>query len=271
MHAMRVRLDGATVLLTGASSGIGLEMARQLAPRAKELILVARRVDRLEALRAELTGAHPQLQVRLLPCDLSDAASVQTLADDVEKAVGAPDILVNNAGYGDAMPFYRADWAKLQAMMLVNMNAVLQLTRRFLPKMVERKSGGILNMSSLFGFAVLPGFATYLASKHFMTAFSETLRIELFGSGVSVTQVCPGPVDTEFNQVSNSDRVSPGLQKLVRISGKTCARIALAGFERGRALVIPGLIPKMLKWFLGIAPAWLVRWTLYPMARRLLR
>ncbi len=264
---MRVKLDGAAILITGASSGIGREMARQLGPRCRALVLVARRADRLDELRNELIAASPNLQVRLVPCDLSDLAQVERLPEQVRAAIGVVDVLINNAGSGDAALLERSDWSKISSMMMLNVNSLVCLTRHFFAEMTARGRGAILNVSSSFGFSILPGFATYLASKHFATAFTETLRIEAAGTGVVISQLCPGPVDTEFNEVSGSAEVSPTIQRLARITPATCARVALAGLERGRAMIVPGVIIKILKWILAITPNWFIRLTLYPYAR----
>ena len=175
----RPPIDGGTVLVTGASAGIGRELAVQLAPRARSLVLLARRAGRLEELRASLLARRPQLQVLTLPVDLSDEKDVdRTLAEAGEQA-GAVDVLVNNAGVGDQALADQADWARVRNVLHINVLAVAQLTTALVPAMVERGRGGVLNMGSGAGLTVMPAAAAYSASKHFMDGFSEALRADL--------------------------------------------------------------------------------------------
>lgn len=231
-------IDDGTVLLTGASSGIGREMARQLAPRARRLVLVARRRDRLEALAQELQKAHSGLEVLIRAVDLSDREAVRALCEEmVDFGV---DVLINNAGFGDHSPLVRADARKLEDMVMVDVLAVVMLTRALVPGMVERGRGGVLNVSSAMGLVSLPHFATYTGCKHFVTAFTDALAGELAGTGVHVTQVCPGPVLTEFNEVANVAEAldAPGM---FAWTPESCARDALRGLDRNQPIVVPGL------------------------------
>ncbi len=234
-------IDDGTVLITGASGGIGREIAVQLAPRARMLILLARRAERLEELRTSLRARHPRLQVLTLTVDLSDEDDVnRTLATAGEQA-GAVDVLVNNAGVGDQILADQADWARVRNLLRTNVMAVAQLTTALVPAMVKRGRGGVLNMGSGAGLTVMPASAAYSASKHFMDGFSEALRADLTGTGVVVTQVCPGPVDSEFDQVAGSaGGMTGGPPQFLRISAAQCAREAVAGFDRGAPLVFPG-------------------------------
>ncbi len=256
---MRVRFSGAKVVLTGASSGIGWEMARQLAPRVASIALVARRESRLRELEELLRGQNAQLEVKVLPCDLTDRAAREQLCASIEEAWGCPDILINNAGYGDVGLFERADLARLLRMVELNVISVMDLTHRFVGKMVERGSGGILQVSSGFGLTWLPMFATYVGTKQFLTSFTECLRLEVRGKGVTVSQLCPGPVATEFEQVTgNPFGMSP--PKLLELSAEQCARSALRGFEKGKAMILPGFFNRVLMFFTGMTPRWLHRW-----------
>jgi short-subunit dehydrogenase len=249
---VRLKLDGSRAVVTGASSGIGAELAKQLAPRVAHLALVARRVDRLEALATELRHAHPALQVTVLPCDLGDLAAVKALGS----RLGEVDVLINNAGAGDAGLFEQADWAKTEQLFTLNALAPAWLIRHLLPGMVARGHGGILNMSSGFGLASLPSFASYVASKHFLSGLTETLRAEVVGTGVVVTQSCPGPVDTGFEAALERPlQVSP--PKFLFISAERCARESLEAFERGRAFIVPSLRMRLLTWLAMAAPRWL--------------
>ena len=179
MSSSRPPLDGATVLITGASSGIGLELARQLAPRARMLVLVARRAERLEGLKDELSAKHPGLVVRTEPCDLTDPNAVDALSGYLLEDFGAIDVLVNNAGAGIQGLYEKSDWERVHALIRLNVVALALLTRRLVPVMVARHRGGVLNMNSGARVAVMPGMAAYAGTKHFVTGFTETLRAEL--------------------------------------------------------------------------------------------
>lgn len=234
-------LDGRVALVTGASSGIGREIALMLAGRLKALVVVARRADRLEQLRAELKTGYPDLSVTPLPCDVGKEEEVASLIERVRAEIGAIDILVNAAGLGVDGLFDRTDWERIRQLLNVNVMAVVHLTQAFLPDMVARGRGGVLNIGSGAGLTVLPSAAAYVASKHFVDGFSEALRADLAGTGLVVTQVAPGPVDSEFDQVAGSPGgMRGGPPRFLRIGAEQCAREAIAGFERGDALVFPG-------------------------------
>ena len=238
---VRPPVDGGTALVTGASAGIGRELAVQLAARAGTLVLLARRAERLEELRADLLAQHPGLQVVARPADLSDEGDVARVVADVHEQVGPVDVLVNNAGVGDQGLFDRADWSRTRQLLRTNVIAVAQLTAALVPSMVRRGRGGVLNMGSGAGLTVMPAAAAYSASKHFVDGFSEALRADLAGAGVVVTQVCPGPVDSEFDTIAGTaGGMTGGPPQFLRISAARCAREALAGFDRGAALVFPG-------------------------------
>lgn len=244
---MKPPLDG-TVLITGASSGIGREFARQLAGRAKKLILVARREDRLRELAGELRGS----EIVVAPCDVTDRAAVdRILTDDI-------DVLINCAGFGDLGLFESASWEKTEALLRVNVLATTYLVHRVLGPMLRRGRGGILNVSSGFGLTFMPGMATYIGSKHFVTAFTESLRIELAGTGVVVSQLCPGPVETEFQSVMGNP-IGHDIPKFLMIDPARCARSGLKGFERGRAIVIPGFVGWLLITMGRLSPRWVLR------------
>jgi len=252
---MRPPVDGGTVLITGASSGIGRELAVQLAQRAGTLVLLARRAARLEELRAELTGRHPQLRVLALAADLSDEREVDRVLSEVREQVGDVDILVNNAGVGDQALFDHAEWRRTRQVLSTNVLAVAKLTSAVVPAMVARGRGGVLNIGSGAGLTVMPSGAAYSASKHFVDGFSEALRADLAGTGVVVTQVCPGPVQSEFDQVAGSQGgIAGGPPQFLRITAARCAADALAGFERGAALVFPGRTYRIAMWLLPWVP-----------------
>lgn len=233
----------ASILVTGASSGIGEELARQLAEKGHHLILVARRVDRLQALAAELQKLHG-VRADVLPADLGDPAARDRLAGEVEALDVQLSGLVNNAGFGGSGFFAKADQDREREMVRVNVDALHHLTGAFLPGMVERGEGAILNVASLAANQPLPLFATYAATKAFVLSFSEALHGELSGSGVSVTALCPGPVPTEFGEIAGMGDVEQTLPGIATVPTEQVAREAIEGMERGRRTVTPGLIMK---------------------------
>lgn len=261
-------IDGGVVLITGASSGIGREIARQIAHRAEAVVLVARRKDRLEELRDELKKQSPNLYVTIYACDVTKADDRDAMLKGVEAEAGPVDVLINNAGLGDLGVFDRSDWSKISQMIELNVTALAYLTHRLVRGMVARKRGGILNISSGFGLTWGPGMAAYAGTKHFVTAFTEGLRLDLVGTGVVVTQVCPGPVATEFaDNVGNFTGMDvPGI---VEISPERCARAAIRALDRRRALVVPGILIRFIL-FLGVwTPRWFLRLFFTPVARLL--
>jgi short-subunit dehydrogenase len=178
-------LDGATVVVTGASSGIGRELAVQLGRRAAVLVLLARRADRLHQLQDELLSRLPDLRVMIMPVDLCDEGAVDRVIDDIHAQVGPVDVLVNNAGMGDQVLFDRADWPRTRQVLHTNVVGLAQLTAAFVPSMVERGRGGVINIGSGAGLTIMPASAAYSASKHFVDGFSEGLRADLAGTGVT--------------------------------------------------------------------------------------
>jgi short-subunit dehydrogenase len=243
-------------------------MARQLAPRARTLVLVARRRERMEELKGELCAKNPRLKVVVCAYDLGDLAQIDALLSAAKAEAGEIDVLINNAGFGDLGVFDRADWGKTRRMIDLNVTSLTYLTHRLAGSMVERGRGGILNVSSGWGMTFAPGLAAYIATKHYVTGFTEALRLDLRGTGVVVTQVCPGPVATEFEEnVGNfTGQKVPGI---VEISAETCARSALRGFSRGRALVVPGLVFKIVMAIGVLSPRFLTRLVMGPVARAL--
>jgi len=238
------KLDNCFAVVTGASAGIGREFARQLAPRAKALILVARRRDRLEELKTELLEKNRSLHVDVRETDLSNLEQTNALAKSlVEEPI---DFLINNAGLGDLGPLAGADPARVSEQVQVNVLALTALTRAVLPRMIAQKRGAILNVSSSAGFLPLPGFAIYAATKAYVTSFSEAIRAETRGCGISVTAFCPGPVATEFTQIANRQHRARSYGfSIVRVPAEKVARIGLRAIERDKAMVIPGLAMKI--------------------------
>ncbi|MEI6792511.1 MAG: SDR family oxidoreductase [Actinomycetes bacterium] len=244
-----------TVLVTGASSGIGTEMARQLASRGHGVTLVARRADRLDSLAAELSERH-KITATAIPCDLGDPIARAELIEGL-RAGPALAGLCNNAGYGINGRFARNDADRERQMVELNVVALHDLTLRALPGMIERGTGAILNVASTAAFQPLPGFATYAATKAFVLSFSESLSTELSGTGVSCSALCPGPVKTEFAAVAGST-MSESLPDFAMVSAEEVARQAIDAMESGNRTAIPGMANQIQALLGRLAPRSLV-------------
>jgi hypothetical protein len=250
-----MNLEHCNVLITGASVGIGREFARQLAGRARSMILIARRDEKLVELADELHQAHPKLLVHIRKIDLADPVQLRELLAWLDREPREVDLLINNAGLGDSGPFAKSDPVRNNQMTLVNVTALTSLTRHLLPRLISRGHGGILNVSSSAGFLPIPGSAVYAATKAYVTSFSEALRAELRGTGVSVCALCPGPVVTEFQQVAKRDGAQPNIgPKFLVVSVEQVVRDALAALESDRPLVIPGFGMKLLMVLARVMP-----------------
>lgn len=257
----KFHLEGSSVLITGASAGIGREFARQLAGSAGLLVLVARRRERLEGLRDELRSRDPNLKVHVRVTNLADDLSVMELCDWLEREKLSIDLLINNAGLGDAGSFATSELQRVKEMLAVNITALTLLTRLLLPGMIGRRRGAILNVSSAAGFLPIAGFAVYAATKAYVTSFSEAIRAELWGTGITVTSLCPGPVPTEFTEVAHRSgagftRSSP---KVSQVSVEDVVRTALEAITATKAIVIPGFIMKLGMFFVRLTPMPLLR------------
>jgi hypothetical protein len=249
--------DG-TVVVTGASSGIGLELARRLSTEASRLVLVARRKQRLEELAHELVEFRAGLEVDVEAVDLADLAATEALADRLAVGSDPADVIVNNAGFGDRSFVEAAQWDKVARMIAVNVAALTLLTRRLVPGMIARGRGGVLNVGSSLGQVWVPGIAAYGATKHYVAAFTQALRAEVHGTGVVVTEVRPGPVRSEFEVVAEN-RTPIRVPRLLLIDASQCAAEALRGFRRHRAIVYPGLGNRWLMRLQSIVPAAIYR------------
>ena len=256
-----MKLEGCSAVITGASAGIGREFARQLAGRGRSLILVARREQKLNELREDLKQQHPNLTVHICKTDLANLTQLKELVAWLEREKIDVDLLINNAGLGDLGPFATSDPIRNEQMTLVNVVALTSLTRHLLPQMIARKRGGILNVSSSAGFLPIPNFAVYAATKAYVTSFSEALRTELHGTGVTVCALCPGPVHTEFQKVANRPGGQPDSgPEFVHVSVEQVVRDALAALEADRPLVIPGFAMKLGMFLVRITPMPILRW-----------
>jgi short-subunit dehydrogenase len=236
-------LSGSTrALVTGASSGIGRAFARALKGRGERLVLVARRRDRLESLAAEL-GEDPQ---SVLVADLSRSGVGAEIAAETARRGFAIDLLVNNAGLGHTARFQEESGKLIAAMLEVNVRAVVELTHAFLPPMIARSRGRIINVASNAAFQPVPFLTVYAATKSFVLSFSEGLSTELEGTGVRVQALCPGLTGTEFLEVAETHTQGLRVNRLPTMAAEEVVQASLAGLDRGRVRVIPGLANRML-------------------------
>lgn len=245
-----------TVLISGASSGIGLELARCFAADGSDLVLIARREDRLRELARELTVRHG-VQVRVLPKDLGAPSAAREIVDELKGLGIRIDVLVNNAGFGDRGAFSGLPIERQMEMIQVNVSAVTELTRRLLPEMVARGRGGVLNIASTAAFQPGPLMSVYYATKAYVLHFSEGVAEELVGTGVSMTCLCPGPVPTEFG--ANAHMEGSLLVRLGTMSAATAARDGYEGFRRGKVIVVPGILNKLTAFGVRLGPRFAVR------------
>lgn len=245
-----------TILVTGASGGIGYEIAKRLAPRADRFILTARSADRLAAVGAELQSLGARA-VDVVPADLAAAAGAPALLAAVEARGHAVDVLVNNAGFGAAGSVAELDLAMQLEMIQLNVTSLVALTRGLLPGMLARRRGQILNVASVAGFQPGPYMAVYYATKAFVVSFSEALESELRGTGITVQTFCPGPTRTGFAARAGAESGALFRQPGVMDVGPV-ADAAVAALERG-GTVVPGFQNKLLIQSQRIAPRRMVR------------
>ena len=246
-----------TAIVTGASTGIGLELARLLAADGQHVSLTARDRARLEAVAAELRGRHGG-EPAVIVADLAEAGAPEAICRQVETAGRDVDVLVNNAGFGSHGPFAAADLARELAMIRVNVTALVELTGLVLPGMVQRRAGRILNVASTAAFQPGPLMATYYASKAFVLSFSEALAEELRGTGVTVTCLCPGPTRTGFQRRAGVEgtRVVSGLVPMM--DAGAVARLGYRAMRRGGRVAVPGLLNRLGAFAVRLAPRRLV-------------
>lgn len=234
-------------LITGASAGLGAEFASQCAARGEQLVLVARRRDRLEELAATLPG-----KVHVRQADLAAPGAALDLIDALEGDGLQVDTLINNAGFGQWSDFAAQAPERQQEMVDLNVSALLALTRRALTPMLDRRRGAILNVASIAGFFPGPGSAVYSASKAFVLSLTEALHQEVKGAGIRVTALCPGPVRTEFADVAG---IEGAAFDRMAADAPSVVRAGLKGLDRNKAVVIPGAFPK----FAALGPRLLSR------------
>ena len=250
-----------TALITGASAGIGREIALQLAPLAGTLVLVARRTDRLESVRTELLEINPTLRVFCQTVDLAAPAQVDALCRFLRDEALDLDFLINNAGFGDVGTFERSEWPTIEKMLQVNVVALTSLCHQLIPLLRHHRPGAILNVSSVASFLPVPNLTVYAATKAYVSSFSEGLRAELRGTGISVTHLCPGPVKTEFQAVA-ARAGQPEHQHapdFFTVPVEQVARVALRAVSRDHARAIPGFWMSLMPFLLALLPMFLLR------------
>lgn len=255
-----------TAVVTGASSGIGREIARLLAGRGHGVTLVARRHERLRALAVELGDAHG-VRAETVTADLTDPAAREGIAAAVGDRGLVAHVLVNAAGLSTVGAVHTNDAAAELAMIRTDVEALAHLCSLFLPGMVDRRAGAILNVASTAAFQPMPGQAGYAASKAFVVSYSQAVRAELAGTGVSVTTLCPGPVETEFAAAAgfDDDEAKAALPSFMWVSQEAVAAAGVDGLERGRSVVVPGAVNQVAAIGARLAP----RRVLVPLLARL--
>lgn len=245
-----------TALITGASDGIGLEMAKIHAAKGGDLVLVARSSDKLAQLKKELETAH-KITVHVIGKDLSTDNAAQEVYDELKTAGITVDYLINNAGFGDFGFFTEGNWEKQNRMIQLNITTLTQFTRLFLPDMITRRSGKILNVASTASFQAGPLMAVYYATKAFVLHFSEAVNNEIAGTGVTITALCPGATASGFQKAA-------GMEESKLVKGKklpTAADVAVFGYRamlNGKTVAIPGFLNKLMVFGVRFLPRNLV-------------
>jgi uncharacterized protein len=244
-------LQGRHALVTGASSGLGADFARELAGRGAGLTLVARREDRLRALERELVQGHG-VAVDVVALDLTADGAPEELRRRSEHAGRSVDVLVNNAGYGLYGEFRELDWERERNMLVLDVIVPVHLTKLFLPGMLERGFGRVLNVASIGAYQPSPLYASYSAAKSFVLSFTEALSYELRGSGVHATAVSPGVVATEFLHVAG--QTPTRYQRRSRMDSATVARIGVDAMLKGRPSLVVGWRNAAAAWSVRLLP-----------------
>jgi len=244
-------------LVTGASSGIGYELARLFAKDGKNLVVVARSRDKLEELKGDLEKEHG-IKVRVLPKDLSDPRSPQEIFSELDKEGINVDVLVNNAGFAVYGNFSDSDWQKEAEMLQVNIVSLTQLTKLFLKKMLEKKSGKIMNISSGVGFMPSPLVSVYSGTKHYVLGFSNAIANELKGTGVSVTCFCPTVTKTLFYQRANAENCKALKSRALVMDAATTAKLGYRALAKGKTTAAAGLPLSLMMFWVRFMPRNLV-------------
>ena len=248
---------GKTALITGASSGIGYELAKCFARDGTNLVLVARDEARLGQVAAELRS--PSVSVKVIPADLARAVAPSEILDATRAANINVDYLVNNAGFGFCGFFAESDLRADLDVLQVNMVALMHLTRLYLPGMCQRGTGGVLNVASTAAFQPGPLMALYYASKAFVLSLTEAIAEELQGTGVTATALCPGPTATDFQRRAKIEHIRLTKTKFTMMTAREVAEVGYRAFLEGRVIVIPGLLNKIVAQSVRISPRAMVR------------
>lgn len=244
-------LAGKTALVTGASSGLGVDFARELAQRGASLVLVARREELLKKLQAELQERHG-VSALVVTLDLGDPAAPQVLYDTLKARNVTVDILVNNAGFGVYGPELDIPWDRTRQMLMLDVVALTHLTKLFARDMVKRGLGYILQVASIGAYQPSPTYAAYSAAKSYVRSYSQALNFELRGTGVSSTAICPGITATEFLQVSGQKPTA--YQRLMMMTSAQVAAIGIVAMLKRRYNVVPGFLNWLISVFTFVTP-----------------
>jgi short-subunit dehydrogenase len=259
---------GRTALVTGASAGIGVALAEVLAERGFDLILTARREDRLHALAGRLASAHG-IAVHVVPCDLADPAAPARLVGEIAARGLQVDVLVNNAGYGVPGRYEDSTWAQQAEFLQVLVTAVAELTHRVLPGMIARRWGRVLNVASLAAHVpAAAGHTLYAAAKAFVLKFSEALAAETAGQGVLVTASCPGFTYSEFHDVVGTREQVSTMPRVLWQDARSVAEESYAALMAGRPVVLTDTVNRLVARAVRFAPDWLSRAVVARMGRR---
>lgn len=248
-----------TALVTGASSGIGAAFARALAARGSDLVLVARSTERLEALAAELRAGHGR-RVEVVARDLAEPGAAAALARTVAERGLTIDLLVNNAGFGSVAAFAVEDPAQAQRMIALNCAALVDLAHAFVPAMLQRGHGGLINVASMAGFQPTPFMSLYGATKAFVLSYSEGLAVECGEKNVRVLALCPGPVDTAFFVAAGDPALREMIPSTMMMQADEVVAAALRGLDRGVPVVVPGALNRIVARIPRLLPrAWVAK------------
>ena len=249
-----------TALVTGASSGIGLAFAKLLAQEGYDLVLVARSEDKLRSLQEELIEKHG-IQAFVFSHDLTEPDAPQTLFEQIQQNNLSVCMLINNAGFGDYGEFVESDWPKQQAMIALNVMALSHLSHLFLPGMIQRGAGGILNVASTAAFQPGPLMSVYFATKAYVLSFSEAIAAEVEGTGVNVSVLCPGPTQSNFAQAAEMGKVAEqdGLSSDKLPSAEEVAKYGYEALQKGQVVAVHGTVNKALTFSNRLMPRALIR------------
>jgi len=252
--------DNGVILITGATSEIGREISKNLSVRAKTLVLVAQKRDKLEELAKELKLKNQNLDIITEPYDVSRIEEIDRIMDSILRRTQHVDILINNAGMGSIALFEKSDWHQDLHMINLNVIGLTKMTHRLLPMMVERKKGGIINVASGASFISIPGAAVYNATKQYIHGFTDSLNMELTGAGVTVTEVCPGPVTSPHISQQNQGETKPAISyHPLRISPEQAANEIIRGFEKKQDVIYPGFLYRWSMYFASFVPTFAIR------------